>query len=131
MGSQELREVEARARPGQRGRGGGLAEHAVRQRAEVGDGGHLEHQRTVGGDQEVGRGRGREGDADPVAEGHAGERMPHPALADGGGGADLAGLDQRVHGGEALAGHREVGEQRRGARHVHDDDRGAGLLELG
>jgi len=57
--------------------------------------------------------------------------MPHPALADGGGGADLAGLDQRVDGGKTLAGELEVGEQRRGARDVDDDDGRTGLLELG
>ena len=57
--------------------------------------------------------------------------MADAALADRGGGADLAGLDEGMDGGEALAGDLQVRQERGRAGHVDDHDRGAGLLELG
>jgi hypothetical protein len=66
--------------------------------------GDLEHDGAVSRNQEVGGGRGGERHAEAVAKSHARERVAETALADGGGGADLAGLDEGVDAREAFAG---------------------------
>ena len=56
--------------------------------------------------------------------------MPYPALTDGRGGEDLAGLHQCMHRGKALTRDLEVGQQRGRARHIDDGHRRTGMFEF-
>ena len=58
MCGEKVGDGEGRTGPGDLGFGVGLTEHAMRERAEVGGRGDFEHDGTVGGNQEVGGGRG-------------------------------------------------------------------------
>ena len=65
---EEVGDGEGSTGPSDLGVGVGLAEHAMRERTEVGGGSDFEHDGTVGRNQEVGGGRGGERHAEAVAE---------------------------------------------------------------